>query len=184
MFGLEVPAELQAYAAIAILVVMLVLFVWESFPVEVTAMSGAALMLVLGILPLDEATDVLSNNAPWTIALMFIIVGALVRTGTLDTVTQLAIKHVNARPAVTLSVLAVGIVTLSAFVNNTPIVVVFLPVFIQLAAQMKMAPSKLLIPLSYLSILGGRSPWSALLRTWWLMALPARPGWSRSRFSR
>jgi di/tricarboxylate transporter len=52
-------------------------------------------------------------------------------------------------------VLGVGIVTLSAFVNNTPIVVVFLPVFMQLAAQMKIAPSKLLIPLSYLSIMGG-----------------------------
>ncbi len=155
MFGLEIPVALQAYAAMAILVVMLVLFVRETFPVEVTAIGGAALMMVLGILPLEDATAVLANNAPWTIALMFIIVGALVRTGTLDAVTQLATRHVTARPAITLSVLAVGIVVLSAFVNNTPVVVVFLPVFIRLAAQMKLAPSKLLIPLSYLSILGG-----------------------------
>jgi Na+/H+ antiporter NhaD/arsenite permease-like protein len=65
MFGFEMPAAMQAYAAIAILVVMLVLFVRETFPVEVTAISGAALMLILGILPMDEATDVLSNNALW-----------------------------------------------------------------------------------------------------------------------
>ncbi len=155
MFGFEMPAAMQAYAAIGILVVMLVLFVRETFPVEVTAIGGAALMLILGILPMDEATDVLSNNAPWTIALMFVIVGALVRTGTLDAITQLATRHVTARPAITLAVLGVGIVALSAFVNNTPIVVVFLPVFIRLAAQMKMAPSRILIPLSYLSILGG-----------------------------
>src|SRR5690606_9918813 len=93
--------------------------------------------------------------APWTIAAMFIVVGALVRTGALDWVTQLATRHVATRPRTTVSVLGVGIVALSAVVNNTPVVVVFLPVFIQLAAQLKAAPSKLLIPPSYLSIMGG-----------------------------
>ena len=155
MIGYDLPQTAEAFIAIAILVGMLVLFIRETFPVEVTAISGAAIMLILGILPQDDAIRVLSNNAPWTIALMFIIVGALVRTGALDYVTQLASFHVDTRPALTIAVLAVGIVVLSAFVNNTPIVVVFLPVFMQLAAQMKVAPSKLLIPLSYLSIMGG-----------------------------
>lgn len=155
MIGYDLPQTAEAFVAIAILLGMLVLFIRETFPVEVTAISGAAIMLILGILPQDDAIRVLSNNAPWTIALMFIIVGALVRTGALDYVTQLASFHVDTRPALTIAVLAVGIVVLSAFVNNTPIVVVFLPVFMQLAAQMKVAPSKLLIPLSYLSIMGG-----------------------------
>ena len=155
MIGLDLSGTTAAFVAISILIVMLVLFVRETFPVEVTAIAAAAVMLVLGILPQDQALKVLSNNAPWTIAMMFIIVGALVRTGALDYVTQLASFHVDARPALTVAVLGVGIVMLSAFVNNTPIVVVFLPVFMQLAAQMKIAPSKLLIPLSYLSIMGG-----------------------------
>ena len=155
MIGLDLSATTEAFVAIGILIAMLVLFVRETFPVEVTAIAGAAVMLILGILPEADALKVLSNNAPWTIAMMFIIVGALVRTGALDYVTQLASFHVDARPALTVAVLGVGIVTLSAFVNNTPIVVVFLPVFMQLAAQMKIAPSKLLIPLSYLSIMGG-----------------------------
>jgi di/tricarboxylate transporter len=155
MIGLELAQEQQAYVAIAIILGMLVLFIRETFPVEVTAIAGAALMLVLGILPQGEAMGVLANNAPWTIAAMFIVVGALVRTGALDWVTQLATRHVDARPKATVAVLAVGIVGLSAVVNNTPIVVVFLPVFMQLAAQMQIAPSKLLIPLSYLSIMGG-----------------------------
>ena len=155
MIGLDLSGTAGAFVAIGILIVMLVLFVRETFPVEVTAIAAAAVMLVLGILPEADALKVLSNNAPWTIAMMFIIVGALVRTGALDYVTQLASFHVDARPALTVAVLGVGIVTLSAFVNNTPIVVVFLPVFMQLAAQMKIAPSKLLIPLSYLSIMGG-----------------------------
>ena len=155
MIGYDLPQTAQAFVAIAILVGMLVLFIRETFPVEVTAISGAAIMLILGILPQDDAIRVLSNNAPWTIALMFIVVGALVRTGALDYVTQLASFHVDTRPKLTIAVLAIGIVVLSAVVNNTPIVVVFLPVFMQLAAQMKVAPSKLLIPLSYLSIMGG-----------------------------
>ena len=155
MIGYDLSPTAEPVAAIIILIAMLVLFVRETFPVEVTAIAGAAVMLILGILPEADALKVLSNNAPWTIAMMFIIVGALVRTGALDYVTQLASFHVDARPAFTIAALAVLIVTLSAFVNNTPIVVVFLPVFMQLAAQMKMAPSKLLIPLSYLSIMGG-----------------------------
>ena len=63
MFGLAIPADLQPFVAMAILVVMFVLFVLERTPVEVTAIGGAALMLVLGILPVKAATTVLSNHA-------------------------------------------------------------------------------------------------------------------------
>ncbi len=155
MFGLELSQTFQAYAAIAILVGMLALFVREVFPVEVTALAGAALMLVLGILPQDDALRVLSNHAPWTIAAMFVIVGALVRTGALDWVTRLAVRNVEARPVVTLAALTVAIILMSAIMNNTPIVVVMIPVFMQLAKQLKMSASKVMIPLSYLAIFGG-----------------------------
>ncbi|MDB6452410.1 SLC13 family permease [Falsirhodobacter sp. 20TX0035] len=151
----ELSASVMPWVALGILFVMLVLFVAETFPVEVTAIGGAAVMLVLGILPMGDTKAILSNNAPWTIALMFIVVGALVRTGTLDTITQVANRWVATHPAQTVAVLGIGIVALSAVVNNTPVVVVFLPVFMQLANTMKIAPSKLLIPLSYLSIMGG-----------------------------
>lgn len=151
----ELSASVMPWVALVILFGMLVLFVAETFPVEVTAIGGAALMMVLGILPMSDVESILSNNAPWTIALMFIVVGALVRTGTLDSITHLANTWVATHPAQTVGVMGFGIVVLSAFVNNTPIVVVFLPVFMQLANTMKIAPSKLLIPLSYLSIMGG-----------------------------
>ncbi len=155
MFGLDLSESMQAWTAVAILFGMLVLFVRETFPVEVTALAGAATMLVLGILPQDDALAVLSNHAPWTIAAMFVLVGALVRTGGLDWVTQLAVRNVETRPAVTLAALTVAIVAMSAFLNNTPIVVVMIPVFMQLAKQLKMSASKVMIPLSYLAIFGG-----------------------------
>ncbi len=155
MFGLDLSQTMQAYAAIAIVLGMLALFIREVFPVEVTALAGAALMLILGILPQDDALRVLSNHAPWTIAAMFVIVGALVRTGALDWVTGLAVRNVEARPVLTLAALTVAIILMSAIMNNTPIVVVMIPVFMQLARQLKLSASKVMIPLSYLAIFGG-----------------------------
>ncbi len=155
MFGFELEPALQAYGALAILAGMLALFVREVYPVEVTAIGGAGLMLVLGIAPQGDVATALSNSAPWTIAAMFVISGALVRTGALDRATQLALRHVKVRPKRSLAVICIGVLAMSAFLNNTPIVVVMIPVFMQLARAMKLSPSKMMIPLSYLAIFGG-----------------------------
>lgn len=155
MAGFELPAGWPPIVALTILAGMLVMFVLERYPVEVVALAGAALMLLLGIAPERQAMAVFANPAPWTIAGMFLIVGGLVRTGSLNYLSQLAIAHVGDRPRTTLVVLTLTVLTMSAFVNNTPIVVVMMPIFMQLARAMQVAPSKLLIPLSYFSILGG-----------------------------
>jgi di/tricarboxylate transporter len=155
MFGLSIPAEVQPWVAMAILVIMFVLFVLERTPVEVTAIGGAALMLVLGILPVREATEVLSNPAPWTIAMMFLVMGGLVRTGAVEAVVGSVTRHAGDRPKTTVVVLIGSIAVASAFMNNTPLVAVMIPVVMQLAMKIGMAPSKLLIPLSYMTVLGG-----------------------------
>ncbi|WP_199489446.1 SLC13 family permease [Pseudotabrizicola alkalilacus] len=155
MVGFELDQAVQAYVALAILAGMLALFVKETYPVEVTAIGGACLMLVLGILPQDDAVNALSNAAPWTIAAMFIIAGGLVRTGALDSATQYALRYVKTHPKTALVVISLGVISMSAFMNNTPIVVVMIPVFMQIARQLSLSPSRLMIPLSYLAILGG-----------------------------
>lgn len=155
MFGMALPPEWQPVAAIAVMVAMLGAFLRERLPVEVVAIAGAAALVVLGILPSGEVLGVFANAAPWTIAAMLILVGALVRTGGLDFIGGYASRHVGERPRLTFALICVLIVAASAFVNNTPIVVVMLPVFVQLARQMQVAPSKLMIPLSYLTLLGG-----------------------------
>lgn len=155
MLGFELAQSTQAVLALMILGGMLTLFVRETYPVEVTAISGAALMLLLGILPMQDVAGVLSNNAPWTIAAMFVIVGALVRTGALEWASQMASRNVEAKPVRTLVLLGLGVTLVSAFVNNTPLVVVMMPIFMKLAKQLHVSPSKLLIPLSYMTILGG-----------------------------
>ncbi len=155
MFGYAVPMEAQPWVALAILVVMFVLFVLERTPVEVTAIGAAAVMLILGILPVKDATSVLSNSAPWTIAMMFLVMGGLVRTGAVEMVISMAGRYIGDRPKTTIVVLFGFIAVASAFMNNTPLVAVMIPVVMQMAIQMNVAPSKLLIPLSYITVLGG-----------------------------
>ncbi|CTQ50415.1 SLC13 family permease [Jannaschia donghaensis] len=155
MTWIDLPPGSEAWVTIGVLAVMLALFVREVYPTEVVAMSGAAFLLAIGVLPYDEAVQVLSNPAPWTIAAMFLLMGALVRTGALDWFTRYAEGQVGTRPRFAIGVLLLFVLVASAFVANTPVVVVMIPVFVQLAGKMGLAPSKLLIPLSYASILGG-----------------------------
>ncbi len=152
---IELSASAQAWAALGILVVMLVMFVREVYPAEVVAIAAAAIMLLLGLLPVNDAVKVLSNTAPWTIAMMFMVMGALVRTGALDVVTSAADRYASKSPKLSVVVLLSGTVLASAFMNNTPVVVVLLPVFVQLARTIGTSASKLLIPLSYAAVLGG-----------------------------
>ncbi|MBW6416652.1 SLC13 family permease [Celeribacter sp. PS-C1] len=145
----------EAVIALVVVGLMFVLFMREVFPTEVIAITGAALMMVLGILPYDAALSVLSNPAPWTIAAMFIVMGAMVRTGGLEWFTRQAGNYAETHPSFAIALLLVVVVVLSAFVANTPVVVVMIPVFIQLSGKLGVAPSKLLIPLSYSAIMGG-----------------------------
>ncbi|WP_263478907.1 SLC13 family permease [Roseovarius carneus] len=134
---------------------MFALFVRETYPTEVVALGGAAVMLASGLLPYDAALDVLSNPAPWTIAVMFIVMGALVRTGALEAFTSLADRQAKTNPKLAIAMLMALVIFGSAIMNNTPMVVVMIPVFVQLARTMGVSASKLLIPLSYAAILGG-----------------------------
>ncbi|WP_460272172.1 SLC13 family permease [Celeribacter sp. ULVN23_4] len=145
----------EAILALVVVGIMFAMFIREIFPTEVVAITGAALMIVLGILPYDKGLAVLSNPAPWTIGAMFIVMGALVRTGGLEWFTRQAGGYAETHPSVAIAMLLVVVVVLSAFVANTPVVVVMIPVFVQLSAKLGVAPSKLLIPLSYSAIMGG-----------------------------
>ena len=145
----------SAVITLTVVIVMFVLFLRETFPTEVVAITGAATLLGLGVLPYNQALSVLSNPAPWTIAAMFIIMGALVRTGALDAFTAIADRQARTNPKLAIVMLMAFVVFSSAIVSNTPVVVVMIPVFIQLAKTMGITASKLLIPLSYAAILGG-----------------------------
>ena len=155
MIDLGLSDTASGIATLIILLAMFAMFLKEHFPTEVTAILGVAVLLVMGLLPYDAAIGVLSNPAPWTIAAMFIVMGALVRTGSLDRFTKYAENQAKSRPKLALVTLLGFVMVASAFMNNTPIVVVMIPVFVQIARILGQSASKLLIPLSYAAIMGG-----------------------------
>ncbi len=152
---LSLSQTTEAFLALGVVAIMFVLFVRETYPPEVTAIAGAAALLVMGVLPYEDAVEVLANPAPWTILAMFIVMGALVRTGALVWFTTMAEARADTHPALAIFALMALVIVASAFVNNTPVVLVMIPVFVQLARRLKLSVSKLLIPLSYAAILGG-----------------------------
>lgn len=152
---LDISDTTTALITLGVVLIMFGLFVRETYPTEVVALMGAALMLVLGVLPYADAQAVLSNSAPWTIAAMFIVMGALVRTGALDVLTRLAERYARSNPKGAVVGVLLSVMGASAIMNNTPVVVVMIPVVVQLSKTLGTKASKLLIPLSYAAIMGG-----------------------------
>lgn len=146
---------MPAFLSLLTVAVMFILFIREVYPTEVVALGGAAFMLVTGVLPVNDLLSVFSNPAPWTVGAMFILSGALVRSGALNTLSAVVTSHASERPKSVLAGLAVFTLIASAFMNNTPVVVVLIPITVQLARSIGVVPSKLLIPLSYTAIFGG-----------------------------
>ncbi|MCV6596415.1 MAG: SLC13 family permease [Mangrovicoccus sp.] len=155
MYEFFLAGDAQAFGALAVVAIMFVLFLRESYPTEVVALLGVSILLLSGILPYEQAISVLSNPAPWTIGAMFIVMGALVRTGALDAFIHFTKPLSERSPRLAIITLLIFVALASAVVSNTPVVVVMIPVFIQLAHSTGTVPSKLLIPLSYAAIMGG-----------------------------
>lgn len=141
--------------ALAIVCAMFIGFTLERFPPVAIAVFGMAAMLTLGLLSPAEMLKSMSNSAPWTIIAMFILSAALIRTGVLDAII-FRLDHLSRfGPTVTIGAFALFTIAASAFLNNTPLVVVMMPLTVVLAGKMGLPVSKLLIPLSFSAILGG-----------------------------
>ena len=145
----------QAAIAILILASTFAAFLLERFPPAVVAIAGASTFLVIGLIDTKDVMAVFSNSAPITIAAMFVLSGALVRTGTLDAAASWITSRAVDRPISALALFFLATIVASAFMNNTPVVMVLIPIAVRLARTVGMAPTQLLIPLSYAAILGG-----------------------------
>lgn len=148
-------AGYEPYLALALLVGLLTAFILERYPPEVTAAAGAAVFLLFGLTTPQQAMAAFSNPAPITIAAMFILSGALVRTGVLESLADALIQRATRRPAFAVMALLSGAVMASAFMNNTPVVLILIPIAFRLARSLDIAATRLLIPISYAAILGG-----------------------------
>lgn len=150
----------ENFQILFVLVVLLVTFtgfIREWLPSELMALSALAALLISGILDEKDISGIFGNSAPITIGAMFILSEALTRTGTIDFLAARFQSLARGSETRALVFLAIIVMPASAFLNNTPVVVVFLPVILATCRNSGIKATRLLIPLSFLSILGGTS---------------------------
>ncbi len=138
-----------------VLAVAIVLMVTEKLPLDLTAIGIMVVLMVLGLLTPREAVAGFAHPAPLTVGALFVVSRGLTRTGALDLVSRRLIAHVRGSRfrMLLLSLVAAG--TFSAFMNNTPVVVLFISVVMAVCCEYSFSPSRFLLPISFVSILAG-----------------------------
>ncbi len=145
---------LHAWIAVLAMFFLLVAMAATRIPPDLAALAGLVFLLTTGTLDAKEAFSGFSNEGMLTVAVLFIVAAGLRETGCIGFVSQTLLG----RPKTLLGAqlrLMVPTALLSAFVNNTPLVAILLPVVADWSKKFKLSPSKLMIPLSYSAILGG-----------------------------
>lgn len=147
--------SIDAIIVLIVIAIAVILFVTDKLSIDLVALIILTSLTVTGVLTPAESLRGFSNSATITVAFMFVLSNALLKTGSLQRIGPKLgdLFKNNFNLGLLIMIIFVGIC--SAFVNNTPIVAMFIPVMQSVAHQTKISPSKLLIPLSYASIFGG-----------------------------
>ncbi|MFM8299866.1 MAG: SLC13 family permease, partial [Microcystis aeruginosa] len=140
---------------LTVLVVALVAFVAEWLPVDLTALSVAIVLILLGLVTPEEGIAGFSNSATVTVMAMFVLSAGITRTGVIQVVRDRLLVWGGKNPHQQVFVLGALVGPISAFINNTAVVAIFLPIVEDWCKKQKISPSKLLIPLSYATVLAG-----------------------------
>ena len=134
---------------------MVVFFVMEILPIEVTAMGAIGVLLLFDVLSWQEAISGFSNPAVITIGAIFIMSRALVKTGFLEVFADFLAKKGGNQKWLTIFIFLLTVSIISGFINNTAAVAIFIPLAIDLCQRFRISPTKVLLPLSYAAIFGG-----------------------------
>ena len=142
-------------AALTVLAAVMAALIWNRVRSDVVALAGAAALLGLGVIRPVEVQGAFASPALIALASLFVIAYAMELSGLLDALIRLAIRLCRRLGAAGLWIVILLCGAASAFLNNTPIVVLAAPVVRDVSASMKLPPQRFLIPLSYVTILGG-----------------------------
>ncbi|MBK8340548.1 MAG: SLC13 family permease [Flavobacteriales bacterium] len=143
------------WIVLATIVGALILFISEKLSIDLVALLILMVLVGTGVITPKEALNGFSDQATITVAFMFVLSAALLRTGAVSTIGPKLSVLFRTNPLAGMLVFTLVVACLSAFVNNTPVVALLMPVVVQMAHSSGQAPSKLLIPLSYATIVGG-----------------------------
>jgi di/tricarboxylate transporter len=146
---------MSIWVVTAVLIVALYLFVTEKLPVDLTAIGIMVVLVVFRIITPAEAVAGFAHPAVITVGSMFLISQGMIRTGAVGFIGQKVIQLARGNFTLAMLVILLTVAVASAFINNTPVVVLFIPVVMSMCCQFNLSPSKFLIPVSYASILAG-----------------------------
>lgn len=140
---------------LAVLTAVVAALIWDRVRADVVALSGAAVLMLTGVVRPSEVQGAFASPALIALASLFVIVYAIELSGLLDRLIDLAVRLCLRIGALGLWI-TIGLCgAASAFLNNTPIVVLAAPVIRDAARTLKLDPKRYLMPLSYMAILGG-----------------------------
>ena len=143
------------YLVTLILIVAMLLLITEKVTVDLTSIGIIVVLAITGILTPTEAIAGFASPAVITVGAMFLISNGMIRTGAVRFISQKIADYSRGRPTLAIFLILVIVGTASAFINNTPVVVLFIPIILSLGCELDFSPSKVLIPVSYASILAG-----------------------------
>ena len=164
---LAAAAPWQMWMTLAIIAAAVVFYALDRFSLElVSAGALVALLLLFNFAPLVNedgavALPLQSLLAGFASPALFAIIGLLIigqgmfQSGALEHPTEYLLRAYDKRPKLTVTIVFLFVMVVSAFLNNTPVVVMFIPIMAAMAAQSKIPASRLMMPLSFLSIFGG-----------------------------
>ncbi len=131
------------------------LLISERLPIDLTAIGIMVVLMLTRILTPAQAVAGFANPAVITVGAMFLISQGMVRTGVVEFIGRRVMDATHGRAKLALLVVLIIVALSSAFINNTPVVVLFIPVILSMGCRLGVSPSKYLIPISYASILAG-----------------------------
>ncbi len=162
----EFSAHWAMWASLAIVAASIILYMMDRWSMELISLGVVAALLVLFLIPGATGADGqqidpgrliagFGNPALITIMALLVLGQGLFQTGALDTPTRALLASYDKRPVSTMFAAFGAVFVTSAFINNTPVVVMFLPVMSAIAARMNASPSKLMMPLSFVGVFAG-----------------------------
>jgi di/tricarboxylate transporter len=131
------------------------LFIWNRLRIDVVALMAMLALVLLGLVTPQEGISGFANEATVTVAAMFILSAGLLRTGAIDLLGMWVARLAGESEFRLLLVACLLVIPMSAFINNTPVVVVMIPMILGITRELGQAPSRLFMPISFASQMGG-----------------------------
>lgn len=147
--------DVDAIITVGVIIYAIILFATEYFSVDVVAVSLIVILVATGVITPAEGVKGFANNATVTVAAMFVLSAALIKTGIIETVAPRLSRLIEKGYKRSVAVMMVAVGSVSAFINNTPVVATLIPIVSNAAQKAEKNPSKYLIPLSFGAIFGG-----------------------------